>query len=306
MNVGIVGIGNMGKNHLRICSEIEGLKVQAISDISIKTGKYYANKYNTLYNQYYEDLKYIDFVIIATPTTFHYEIAKHFIENNIHILIEKPVCATIEEVDNLISLAKEHNVKVMVGHVERFNPVIENLKRVIDNELGEVISFSFKRVGFYPQITDTGIILDLGIHDYDLCRYLFGDITSLYSTSECVHNKLHEDCSMSLVKTKNSHGLIENSWLTPYKLRQIQVVGENGVVNADLVNKKLQKINELSTIDYNIKNDEPLRLEILHFIDCIANNQKPLIGLDDGKIALDIAINVLESSVYNEIRTIKT
>jgi len=302
MNVGIIGLGNMGRNHLRVCSKIEGLNIVGICDLDNNLGNQLAMNFNTKYFENYKDMyNIVDFVIIATPTTTHFEIAKFFIENKIHVLIEKPICNNLSDADILIELQKENNVKVMVGHIERFNPVVIEMINKLEN-LGRIISFSFKRVGFYPQSNDTGIILDLGIHDFDLCRYLFGDIDSIYCNSNSVINT-HEDCSISLVKMKDdiACGVIENSWFTPYKLRKINIVGSKGTLDADLINMTLIELSQHYKTSYNIIKNEPLKLEIEHFIKCINEDIEPNITINDAKIALDLALKTIQSSKDNSI-----
>lgn len=306
MNVAIIGVaGNMARNHIRCCKEIFDLKIVGVCDTNKFLGFELAQQYNTKFYENYQDLLSTkpDFVSIVTPTSLHYEMTKFFIENNVNVLLEKPVTRTIEEVDMLIELNKQHNVKVMVGHIERFNPTIIKLKEILDNNsIGDIISFTINRVGFYPpQIKDVGILLDIGYHDFDLSHYLFGNIHSIYSTTKTNFGK-HEDCAISVLKFYNGvQGVLEESWCTPYKLRTIKVMGTKGVVSIDLVKMEVLIDTKEWKQEAIIDKKEPLRLEIEHMMDCITNNKDPLINLSKARKTLYITLNALKSATHNEI-----
>lgn len=306
MNVAIIGLGNMGKNHLRVCLEIPEIEEIYLCDSDQIKGSTIANQHYLQYFKNYKNLLKcnLDLVIIATPTTHHFEIAKFFLENNINILVEKPICTTVEEAEILIDIANDNKVVAMVGHVERFNPVIQKLDDIIlesdisigKSYIGDLVSFSIKRVGLLPQTNDTGIVLDLGIHDYDLCQHIFGTIDYMFSIKDKEESE-KEGCSMTLVKLDNGViGVIENSWHTPYKLREIKVVGTKGTLEADLINMTLKMYNADSCTEFKINKKEPLKAEILHMLECIKKDRTPTVSLEEGLEALMVALCVIESA----------
>lgn len=300
----VIGLGNMGKNHVRVLSEINDIELVAVCDNNLELAKEFSKKYNIKYYANYRDVlnEHPDFVSIVVPTIYHYEVAKFFIEHDTHVLVEKPVTKTIEEVDELIKLSCKYNVKVMVGHIERFNSVIKKIKEIIDNnDLGKIISFSAKRVGLYPPQIPDSVILDIGIHDIDIFNMLFGIPNSVYCVAENSKNK-KEDCSITILKYNNMlSGVIESNWLTPYKIRKINITGTKSVIEADLINGIVNLQNGKWDMNAKINKEEPLKLEIQHFINCILDDKNPLITLEDGKNALKIALNAIESNKYNKV-----
>jgi UDP-N-acetylglucosamine 3-dehydrogenase len=299
MNVAIVGLGNMGKNYLRVCSEINYLNIVGISDVNNK----FKEEYKKIFFSNYQDLLKVnpDFVCIVTPTFSHFQIAKFFIENNVNVLIEKPACSTIEEVNELIKLTENSKSKVMVGHIENFNPVVSKMFELIhDGVLGNIINFTFKRIGLFPPRVNDSIILDLGIHDYQLCTK-FGDIKSIYTIGGHIF-KNEEDYSLSVLKYNNGiNGTVENSWLTPYKIRKINIVGTKSVLDADLLNGTIFVENGNFKSEYKIEKKESLKLEIEHFINCIICDENPIIDLYVGRKALNLSLKSMESCREDKI-----
>ena len=176
LRVGVIGVGSMGQNHARVFSEMADLV--GVVDKDRETGKIVAERFNTESFENYEDLlrKGVDAVSIATPTALHYQVSKDAIESGVHVLVEKPMCSTIEEAEKLVGLAESAGLTLAVGHIERHNPVVDFAKKGIrDGRYGDVITISARRVSSLPtRIRDVGVILDLGIHDIDVMRYLLG------------------------------------------------------------------------------------------------------------------------------------
>jgi UDP-N-acetylglucosamine 3-dehydrogenase len=171
LRVGVIGVGAMGKHHVRIYNGMRGVELVGVVDINKKTTKEVATEYNTEAFTDCENLlkKDLDAVTIAVPTSLHKDIALKAANCGVHMLIEKPIAESLESADAIINAARRENLKLMIGHIERFNPAILKLKELISaGELGELLSISCRRVGPYaPRIRDVGIIIDLAVHDID-------------------------------------------------------------------------------------------------------------------------------------------
>jgi len=170
-------------------------------------------------------------------------IAAQFIKKAIHVLIEKPITENLSEAEDLINLANKNKVKLMVGHIERFNPAVIELKNRIDkDELGKVFKMDANRVGPFPaRIRDVGVVIDLAVHEIDTMRYISGaEVSTVFAMAEKQINTEHEDLLSGLMRFSN--GVIGNlniNWLTPTKIRKLYVTGEKGMFIVDYLKQDL-------------------------------------------------------------------
>ena len=177
VNVGVVGVGAMGHNHVRVYTRLKNANLLAVSDLMKGTLAEVSKKYNTVgFVDYDNVLKMpeIDAVSVCVPTTYHYEVVMSAIEQGKHVLVEKPIAFTLKEAKDMVKAARKQGVKLATGHVERFNPAVLEAKKLLrDKLIGEVVSVSAKRVGpFPPRIKDVGVTIDLAIHEVDVMAYL--------------------------------------------------------------------------------------------------------------------------------------
>ena len=192
IKVGVIGAGAMGKSHARIYSEMANTELVAVCDKDEAEVKEVSEKYNakpfTDYKEINDDL---DAVSICVPTKLHKDVALFFIKKGINVIVEKPIANNLDEAKELIDAAKENNIKLMVGHVERFNPVVTEIKKRLDNnELGKIYNISAFRFSPFPhRVIDVGVTIDLAVHDIDVMLYLNGSgIKRVYAeTSRRVH-----------------------------------------------------------------------------------------------------------------------
>ncbi len=326
INVAVIGLGVMGKNHARIYSEIDNIKLVAVCDINEDTAKEIAGKYNTKYYNNHKKLlekEKIDAVSVCVPTKLHKRVAIDFIKNRIHILVEKPISATVEEAKEIIEESEKNNVKLMIGHIERFNPVIVELKkRVENNDLGKVFLVKSERFSPFPKrVVDVGVTIDLSVHDIDVMQHLLeSKVKSVYSVnSQKIHSK-HEDLMMSIIKfSDNTSGITSCNWITPKIVRELVLIGEKGMFKADYLKQELSffknefvdkyidwerrnlNIIEGDAIEIKIEKKEPLRNELEAFISCIKKDEKPPVTGWDGLESLNVALKFLESARTNEV-----
>ena len=208
--------------------------------------------------------------------------------------MEKPIASTLEEAQDMIRVAEENHVKLAVGHIERFNPAVQKLKEVIDEGLlGKLMIISTRRVGpFVPRIRDVGIIIDTATHDIDVARYLAGgEPVNVFSKSgRFRHPK--EDHAIVVLDFGNTVASIEVNWFTPHKVRSLVATGSEGIAYLDYIEQELTVHNSQSTQKFNIQKGEPLKLELSHFLNCIENDEKPLVDGSEGLKVLEIALRV--------------
>lgn len=300
VRVGVVGTGSMGQHHVRIYAGMHDVNLVGIADVDKERIDKLAENYGTQAYTNYEDLldQNLDAVSIAVPTTLHKKVALDTIERDINILVEKPIADTVKNANEIIEAARQNGVKLMVGHVERFNPAIIKLKELINNgQLGDIISISAKRVGPYnPRIRDVGIILDLGTHDIDIMSYLYGEkVKEVYASAGSVIHS-HEDHAIITLNFNNGNsGVIETNWLTPHKVRNLTVIGSKGIAEVDYIKVTLRIFDREWVREAKIDKEEPLKLELLHFIDCVQHDKEPLVSGQEGKHALEVALAAEES-----------
>ncbi|MEK6984702.1 MAG: Gfo/Idh/MocA family oxidoreductase [Nanoarchaeota archaeon] len=326
VKVAVIGVGAMGKNHARVYSEISAADLVAVCDADEALAKTTACKYNTkFYTNYKEMLRKEkpDAVSICVPTKLHKQVAVDAIKSGIDVLVEKPIAASVEEAKEMINEARKSNVKLMIGHIERFNPVVIELKKKIErNELGKIFKVHCARLSLFPQrIIDVGVTIDLATHEIDILKYLVNSkIIRVYAeTAQRLHST-HEDLLIGTLRFENSIlGVINANWLTPKKVREITVTGEKGMFVADYLTQELffyEKEFAKRDLDYKemvigamegrkmkirIKRSEPLKNELEAFLECISQNKKPPVTGEEALDVLRIAQKFLESAKRNEV-----
>ena len=299
IKIGVVGLGMMGQHHARVYSELE-CELVGVADSNIEKAKEIGERCRTrYYSDYTELIPQVDAVSIAVPTTLHQQIAMDFIRQGVHCLVEKPIASNVEEAEEMIQEANENHVKLMVGHIERFNPAVLRLKQIIDQgTLGKLMIISTRRVGpFASRIRDVGIIIDSATHDIDVARYLTGkEPVVIFSKSGKFRNE-KEDHGIVTLDFGDITGHIEVNWFTPHKVRSLVATGSEGIAYLDYIEQELTVHNSHGMEMIKVEKAEPLKLELEHFLKCVKNNEKPLVdgyeGLRVFKIALEASGSAL-------------
>ncbi|MFH0861081.1 MAG: Gfo/Idh/MocA family oxidoreductase [Candidatus Altiarchaeota archaeon] len=327
LNAAVIGVGSMGKNHARIYFESDEVNLVAVADSDRKQAASVGEKYGC---NFYEDYKQmlpsekIDLLSVVVPTQYHKRVAFDCLDSGIDILIEKPIAHTIKDAEAIIGKAKKTGRKVMVGHIERFNPAVWELKKRLDRkELGRIFKISTQRVGPFPaRIRDVGVVIDLATHDIDIIRYLTGsEVMRLYAEAERKIHTKHEDLLDGVLKFRNNViGILSVNWLTPEKIREISIVGEKGMFTAKYLTQELlfyenvdavrrgyeysdilMGVSEGDITSIRINKQEPLRVELNYFIDSVRKDKPVPITPEDGLESLRIATKLIESSKKNKV-----
>ncbi|MEQ8175551.1 MAG: Gfo/Idh/MocA family oxidoreductase [Syntrophomonadaceae bacterium] len=321
LRAGVIGAGNMGRNHIRVYSEMNNVKLAAIADPDLDS----LNRSTSLYsiNGYADYREMIDkedlnFISLVAPTCLHFPIAKEVLRRGIHILVEKPLASSVEEGRELIAAAKKIGVILGVGHVERYNPVINELKKhLATGTLGNVFQITIRRIGPFPErIKDVGVLLDLSTHDIDILYYLTqAEILNARTESARYLHEKNEDLAVSTLRFANGViGVLIENWLSPVKVREVAVNGERGMLVADLLNQDLyfyennystgsweslnifRGMSEGNMTRFYIARGEPLRLELAAFVEAVQKQQDFTASGEDGLKALTLAVRLSESA----------
>ena len=317
MRVAVIGAGNMGKNHARVYAELEEAELVAIADRD-KTKKKLAEKLGCRFYDDYKEMaekENIDAVSIALPTSLHKEASIFCLEKGLHVLVEKPIASSADEAEEIINAAERNKKLLMVGHIERFNPAVTELKKMIKKKkLGEIISLSAKRVGIFPpQIKDANVILDLAIHDIDVFNYLLERMpTKIYAEAGKALNEKREDHAFIMLAYNSILGFIQVNWITPVKIRELAVTGQRGYAELDYITQDLKIYETVIEKDYDsfgdfvlkfgkaekeeieIAKEEPLKVELRHFIECIERKTSSISSGEDAIKALKIAEDIMK------------
>lgn len=280
----LIGFGNMGKNHYRVLSESANSEVCAIIDPfcdSVPGIPHFKS-----FSDFIESKISVDAAVVSTPTDTHLEYIDACIRNRTHVLVEKPISTDILKAKNLLEIAKQNNVVVFVGHVERYNPGVLLLKELIDKKvIGEVQMISASRVGVTPSPDPAiSVTFDLMIHDIDVVQFLTGTPLKLISKTEISPvSKIRADISIMSLMAGDVLISLHTNWVTPFKERIMTVAGSKGFFKLDYMTQKVtQYVSsfssdgklELKTVEHQTRYKEPLVVEHNYFSDVVSNKIK--------------------------------
>ena len=319
IRVGLAGLGSMGRNHLRILSGSAGASLVAVADpvaeaVAAATAGSEARGFD-------DPLEMIasadlDAVVIAAPTTAHVDLAHAAIERGLAVLVEKPLAASVVDARGIVDAAAVAGVPVQVGHVERFNPAVLELGRLLEaGWLSTVYAIMSRRAGPFPaRIRDVGVTVDLATHDVDILSWIAGErpIRVYAEVAQRLH-ATHEDLLFGLLHfPSGATGMLDVNWLTPVKRRQLSVVGEEGMFELDYLTQRLTftrtDIAHPRTIrgfaqtftgdvaELPVSNAEPLAAEIDAFLSVVRAGGRPVVSGEDGLWAVILANALLEAA----------
>lgn len=316
LNIAVIGTGVMGANHLRVYSKMKGVKIAAVVDADFGRAQKAAQEYNCTAYQSIDPLlanEELDAASVVVPTKLHLQVAAPLIARGIPLLIEKPLTFSSSDAHKLLQLARHRNLLVMAGHVERFNPVVTAAKKFLTTDkLGKPVSFLFRRIGLLPsRVKDINVVQDIGVHDIDLLHYLSDKKPRLKcaSAGSALISSRYDYCQM-LFEAGDSSAVLECNWITPTRAREFHIVGDHGMLKADLFNQTLEFYPSIVTRDAErqelmmtpakmqcipVKKSEPLKLELEHFIQCVREKTQPAVSLEDAVFAVEIANEVTNS-----------
>ena len=295
LRVGVVGVGHIGKNHARLYAETEAVDFAAIYDTDAATARAIAQQYEVrATNSLAEFSELIDAASVATPTNSHFAVAQPLLEKGKHLLIEKPIAENTTEASQLAELAVQRQLVLQVGHVERFNPVLSALEA----RLTHPRFIEAHRLSPFPnRSTDIGVVLDLMIHDLEIILHL---VRSAVQTIDAVGVPVlsrREDIANARLRFEN--GCVANitsSRISPERMRKIRVFQEDAYLSLDYQNQTgeiYRKVGgRIDRAEVEIDKEEPLKRQLLSFIECARAGLQPKVSGFEATAALDLAVEI--------------
>lgn len=315
LHAGVIGCGHLGKFHIKQLSESKRYQLVGVYDKNLNIARAVSKEFNCDFFDNSDDLiNKSDVICVVTPTPFHFEYAKKCIASDVHVFIEKPVCDNINDSNELIQLNKKRNLKIQVGHVERFNPAFTSIQNKIKNPM---FIESHRLAQFNPRGTDVSVVLDLMIHDIDIIlSSVDSEIKKISSSGVSVISST-PDIANARIEFKN--GCVANltaSRVSIKNMRKTRFFQTGKYISIDFLNKSSEIIeidnnsNEapLMKLDLadgstkniyfnkpNIKENNAILDELNSFAESILNDTRPVVNLNDGHKALFVANKIIKN-----------
>ena len=328
LRAGVVGLGMMGRNHVRVYDEVlPDVELIAVADpdpVALRkatTGRA-ARGYGDPRTMFEEER--LDLVSIVAPTSLHRQATMEALASGANVLVEKPIAANRADAEAMIAAAQDAGLLLTVGHIERFNPAVRELRRrLAGGELGRIFQVKATRLGPFPaRIRDVGVVLDLAPHDIDVMRFLLdSEPIRLYAETEQRIHTDHEDLFNGVMKFANGViGVLDINWLTPNKRRTLTVTGERGMYVADYIKQDLifysnpdavqtwenpeaddsdqltTSVSEGEMTQRSVRRQEPLAVELAEFARAVRDGGPPPVAPRDAMIALLLAQKMVEAA----------
>ena len=297
IKVGVVGVGHLGSIHAKVYSRLDNARLVGVCDCNLEKALEVGKKYHAASFSDYEDLfDKINAASIAVPTSLHYNIAKDFLNHNIHVLIEKPITKTLSEADELIEIAKGKSLILQVGHIERFNSAVLTIERY----LKEPRFIECQRLGpFHKRVKDVGVVLDLMIHDIDIVLGLVEqDVVNIEAVGLSTISDYEDVANVRLIFKDGTIADITASRVTKDVVRKIRIFQEDSYISLDYLNQEAaifrKTENKILKEKIKIKKDEPLKNELESFIECVRTGKSPVVSGTEGRRALQVALEIIE------------
>lgn len=302
VKIGIIGIGGWGKNHSRVLHDFGVLT--SICDMDKAKAQELANRYNVNYYCSIEDMinfEHLDACLVCTPTKTHFQISKKLMENRINVFVEKPLSYSSKECEEMIQIAKKNKIAMTCGYIERFNPAVQDVKKILVEETyGELLMIEFHRENRMPlHIKDVGIIYDTAVHDIDTAIYLFGKKPQVvFARAGKIFHSFEDFSNIMLGFGKDKVSVISSNWITPKKVRKFSAVCSEGIINGDFIKQEITiEDSHSTTIPRRASLVEPLSLELKSFIEVIeGKREKPEVSPEEATSVTKIAEAALLSS----------
>jgi len=300
MKIVQIGTGGWGKNHTRVLSEL-GVLV-AVCDADSQRSKEYGEKYSVNHYETLDELlasEEFDGAFVVTPTSTHTEIAKKLLEAKKHVFVEKPMTYKSEDGERLAKLAEKNKVILTCGYIERFNPAVDVVKKIVkEKKFGELVMLEFHRENRMPlHIKDVGIIYDTSVHDIDTANWLFDDMPHVVFARAGRIKHEHEDFASIMLGYKNDKvAIISSNWITPKRVRKFNAVCTDAIISSDFITQEIivEKSDESETIQN--EKQEPLSLEIQSFLGAIEGKNDLIVKSQQAVNVTKIAEAALLSS----------
>lgn len=321
LRVGVVGLGTMGRNHVRVLNDLPGVELAGAADPDPRARNMARSATRAV--PAIRDLEQllalgIDMCVVAAPTLVHFDVGLRLAEAGVHTLMEKPVTSEPQSGRLLAQAFRERGLVGCVGHIERYNPALRALRaRLVQGELGSVFQIATRRQGPFPaRIRDVGVVMDLATHDIDLTQWMTGSrYVTVSAFTACPSGRRHED--MAAVSGILRNGTITShlvNWLSSMKERVVTVTGERGCLTADTLATELwfhrngsvtangpadrafRDASEGDVIRYAVARREALVVELENFRDAVLGKPADIVTMQQGHETVEVATAILTAS----------
>jgi UDP-N-acetylglucosamine 3-dehydrogenase len=306
VRVAVAGLGAMGRQHVRVLAELDDVEIVAVADPSPEARERVTDHVVVPTVADWRELVDLgaDAVVNAMPTPVHHEVTLQLLEAGKHVLVEKPIAVTADEARDLVETAARLERVLVVGHVERFNPAIRRLRDIVaDGGLGEIVTIACRRVGIArPVAPASDVIVDLAIHDIDICGYLLPNTQGrlVFASGRALWGNQFEDHADLVLRFGDAVAVLQANWITPVKIRRLTVMGTEGLADVDYLEQTLRiyrgapeafggplwdffaVARESSPEDVLIERGEPLRGELEWFVERVRAGDA---GVEDARQA---------------------
>ena len=292
IRIGVIGLGYLGKFHYQKYKANKHVKLTSVVDTDKENYSIIKGKDVLMFEKYQDIVDKVDAVSIVTPTVTHYKLAKFFLDNKIHVLLEKPMTETVAQAKKLNAIAKKNKCVLQIGHLEQFNPAIRKLRKsVCKPQFIEV----HRLCQFNPRANDVDVVLDLMIHDIDIVLSIVNKkIESIEVSGKKILTNLTDIANVRIKFKDNIVANLTASRISNKNERKMRIFSNDSYYSIDFINNKLKKIykdrrNSFKVTDYNFKKTDVLNDEINNFINTCLGKEKSMTTGISGLEALVVA-----------------
>ncbi len=310
LRAGVIGVGRMGQFHVNVYSELPDVQLVGVADINRQAGEAMVEKFRVdHFENYHELIKRIDVASVAVPTALHYEVVREALQNDVHVLVEKPISDSYEKARELFEMAERRGLVLHVGHVERFNGAVQELHKIAKDP----ILVESRRMGpFAERMKDDGVVLDMMIHDIDILLNLVdSEVEKVNVIGRSVHSDNEDVLCAQMQFASGCLATITASRATQNKMRTMSITCRDKYVHLDFADQEIQ-VHSMVTTEHNLERQElhykeveqrerifvhrenPLKLELRHLIDCVLNRADRRVSVENELKSLKLALEILE------------
>jgi predicted dehydrogenase len=305
LRVAVIGVGHLGEYHVQKYKGLPGVELVGVADVDGDRVNEIAQRYDTkAYGDHRDILGMVDAVSLAVTTEMHFEVAKDILQRGIHMLIEKPITYDLREADTLINMARQQDLVLQVGLIERFNPAIVKMERMLNNP---VFIESHRMNLFTKRGLDVDVVLDLMIHDLDIILHIVpSEVKEIHAVGMPVITDKTDIANVRLIFENGTAANLTASRVSGKMLRKIRVFQPDAYISADCGKRQLTVISldsekkdsddfpQVGTSKEEYSETDPLNDEISSFINAVANGSDPVVSGEDGRNALRVALNIID------------
>ena len=299
VRIGIIGVGYLGTQHARILSYLEEAELKAVADIDFQKALQIGNRHGVRYFQNYEEMiDDIDAAVVATDTSAHFSVSMNLLKQGKHVLVEKPITASVEQGEQLVEIAAKNNLIFQVGHLERFNPAVE----AVENMISEPKFIEVQRLGsFSARSLDIDVVLDLMIHDLDIILALIKDeVVAIKSSGIHVVSEKTDIANARLEFKSGCVATLTASRVHQGKVRKLRIFEPTSYYSIDYIDQEVKIVpldgrqTDIKTL--KIQKEEPLKKELKNFLECIEAGKNTKVTGAEGLRALRLAYDVIREA----------